>query len=49
LTLYVLHELVLLVLKLDFENFVNVLIFLYDRLIIWGVIKRKQFTVNSVR
>jgi hypothetical protein len=49
LTLYVLYELVLIVLKLGFVKSVTVAIFLYDGLIILGVLKRKKINVNSAR
>jgi hypothetical protein len=49
LTLYVLYELVLLVSKLGFEKLVNVAIFLWEGVIIRGVIKSLKINVNSAR
>jgi hypothetical protein len=42
LTLYVLYELVLFMLKLDFEKLINVVIFLYEGLLSRGLCEVKK-------
>ncbi len=46
-TLYVLYGLVLFVSMLDFEKLVNVAIFLWEGVLIRGVIKSLKINVNS--